>query len=176
LREEIYEEVRQKNGLVYGVSITSFGGEKGAHLIETECAPENVAKVTELIAKTCARVYNNEPLTDGWLKIYEAGCLLGEADWLDSAGKRSRDLLSEYRYTGHLYDFFGIAEMSKNITALDVQKHISGFFDMPISIITKGPDFNADLGAIWKQNFPNSNIATAENTIANQMQNSGPDR
>lgn len=176
LREEIYEEVRQKNGLVYGVSISSFGGEKGAHLIETECAPENVAKVTELIAKTCARVYNKETITDDWLKRYKASCLLGDADWFDSSKERSEELLEKYRYTGNLYDVYGTMEMLKNITALDVKKHIQGFFDMPISIITKGPDFNADLGAIWKQNFPNSNIATAENTIANQMQNCGPDR
>lgn len=176
LREEIYDVVRQKNGLVYGVSIVSWGGEHGMHLIETKCAPENVARVTELIAKTCARVYNEKTITDDWLKRYEAGCLLGDADWLDSSKKRSDDLLSEYRYAGKLYDFYGIAEMSKNITALDVQKHISGFFDMPISIITKGPDFNADLGAIWKQNFPNSNIASARTNIIKQVQNNVNDR
>ncbi len=170
LREEIYDELRQKHGLVYGVSVSVFGGEKGCHLIETECAPENVAKVTELIAKTCARVYNEKTITDDWLKRYENSCLLGDADWLDSATKRSSTLLSEYRYSGKLYDFYEIVEMSKNITALDVQKHIHGFFDMPISIITKGPDFNADLGAIWKQNFPNSNIATAQNKITNRIQ------
>lgn len=172
LREEIYEELRQRNGLVYGINMGKIGNEQGMHYIETECVPENVARVTELIAKTCAHIYNDFPLTDNWLHRYEAGCLLGDADWLDSPGDRSNILLMEYRNSAQLYDWYGACEMSKSITASDVKQHSRGFFDAPISIITDGPNYSADLGAIWKQNFPDSNIIT--NLINNiKTQNGG---
>ncbi len=169
LQDELFEEIRQKHGLVYGITVKSIGYEQGMHFIETECQPQHVAKVVELIASTCSNVYNKKPITDKWLKQYFSMCQLGDADWLDSWDKRSCDLLYTYRDTGKLYDRFGVIETVRGITAADVQKHTLGFFDVPISIVTDGPDFNADLGAIWKQNFPNSNISLTANDIISQI-------
>lgn len=173
LREEIYDVVRQKNGLVYGVSDGTIGDDTGVYYIETECAPENVSLIIKLIAQTCARVYNDNGVNDDWLKRKEAIYRLGDADWLDSAEKRQDTLISYYRKNDKLYDFFEVVNLARSITAADVQKHTRGFFDKPISIITDGPKFDGALGKIWTENFPNSTVAPNMNlsqTIINKNQ------
>lgn len=171
LEDELYENIRQKHGLVYNVKISKFGGSDGLHLIETESAPQNVARVTELIAQTCERVYNNNMITDEWLQRLNAVYQLGDADWFDSWKARSSQLLNYYRKYGSVYDCVADNKLGEAITVSDIVKYSRRLFDMPISIITTGPDFNADLGAIWKRNFPNSNIATASNKIIKQIKN-----
>lgn len=170
LRDELYEEIRQKHGLVYGISVRSLGQDNGLHFIETECAPEKVAQVVTLIARTCKRVYEAGGPSDEWLRRFESSAKLGDADWLDSAKKRQDTLVSHYHRNGKLYNFFDVVNMSASITAADVQKYSRGFFDVPISIVTDGPDFGVGLGAVWKQNFPDSNIASnaSEKTQINQ--------
>ena len=43
--------------------------------------------------------------------------------------------------------------MKKSITPEDVIKYTRGIFDAPMSIITYGADFDADLKQIWIDNF-----------------------
>ncbi|MFQ6703220.1 MAG: M16 family metallopeptidase [Alphaproteobacteria bacterium] len=160
LQEELYDEIRQKHGLVYGISVGVLGGGHGLHYIETECAPSNVGQVVGLIAQTCKRVYESGHPDDEWLRRFTVSLQLGDADWLDSPSSRLDTLVSHYAKNGSLYDFFGVVKLSDSITSADVQKYSRGFFDVPISIITEGPNYDADLGAIWKQNFQNSNLTT----------------
>ncbi|MBR4892337.1 MAG: insulinase family protein [Alphaproteobacteria bacterium] len=161
LREELYEEIRQKKGLVYGVDVTAWGEEQGVHAITLECSAKDVATVVELIAKTCARAYNEKTLDDKWLDRYEKAGLLGDAKWLDSTDRRCSTLLNKFRDTGELYDFDKTIKISASITAEDVYRVVKGFFDKPISILTYGIDFDGDLREIWKKNFPNCGIAPA---------------
>lgn len=162
LRDELHEELRQKHGLVYSVSTGLFGRqEKGLHTIGTECSVQYLPKIVELIAKTCARINSDMPITDEWLRRFEASCLLGDAEWFDSSKNRLGALLHEYVQNGELYDRDAVIKTSRGITSADIRKYASGIFDEPISIITHGPDYDADLGEIWKQNFPDSNIKPA---------------
>lgn len=158
LEKELYEEVRQKHGLVYGISVGAIGQNNGVHTIETECSPENIARVTELIAQTCNRVYNSGVPTDEWLQRYVNSCKLGDADWLDAPQKRLDSLVNHFSKNNKLYDFFNDVKLTDSITAKDVQKYSRGFFDQPMSIVTAGPAYDANLAQIWKQNFPESNI------------------
>ena len=176
LQEELYDEIRQKHGLVYDISVGAFGGDRGLHYIETECAPSNVARVVELIAQTCKRVYESDYPDNKWLRNFTARLQLGNADWLDNPKSRLDTLVSHYVKNGCLYDFFDAVKSSDGITSEDVKKHSRGFFDAPISIITDGPDYNADLGAIWEKNFPNSNIAQSGNEITNKITYTGLER
>ena len=158
LEKELFKEVRQKHGLVYGISVGAIGQNNGVHTIETECSPENIARVTELIAQTCNRVYNSGVPTDEWLQRYVNSCKLGDADWLDAPQKRLDSLVNHFSKNNKLYDFFNDVKLTDSITAKDVQKYSRGFFDQPISIVTAGPAYDANLAQIWKQNFPESNI------------------
>ncbi|MBQ4130635.1 MAG: insulinase family protein [Alphaproteobacteria bacterium] len=158
LEKELFEEVRQKHGLVYGISVGAIGQNNGVHTIETECSPENIARVTELIAQTCNRVYNSGVPTDEWLQRYVNSCKLGDADWLDAPQKRLDSLVNHFSKNNKLYDFFNDVKLTDSITAKDVQKYSRGFFDQPMSIVTAGPAYDANLAQIWKQNFPESNI------------------
>lgn len=173
LEKELYEEVRQKHGLVYDISVSVVGQNNGVHCIETQCSAENVAKVMELIAKTCCRVYNSGGPNDKWLQRYVSICKLGDAEWLDAPRKRLDTLVEHYAKNGKLYDFFNVVKMTDSISAADVQKYSRGFFDVPISIITEGPNYNGNLAQIWHENFPESNIAQFSditNSITNENQ------
>lgn len=165
LNDELFEEVRQQNGLVYGIAVDALGNRHGVHFIETECAPQNVATVVGLIAKTCARVCHETPITDQWLQLHESRCQLGDADWLDSAERRATRLRQKYLNTGELYDFYGTVKIAHGLTATDVMEYTRGLFDGPISIITDGPSYDGDLAAIWKQNFPDSNVVSTLKNI-----------
>lgn len=158
LAKELYEEVRQKHGLVYDISVAAVGENNGVHCIETQCSAENIAKVTELIAQTCNRVYNSGGPTDEWLRRYVKTCKLGDAEWLDAPRKRLDTLVAHYARNDTLYDFFNTVKVADSITVKDVQTYSRGFFEQPISIVTAGPTYNANLAQIWKQNFPESNI------------------
>lgn len=175
LEKELFEEVRQKHGLVYGISIGEIGQNNGVHIIETECSPENIARVTELIAQTCNRVYNSGVPTDEWLQRYVNSCKLGDADWLDTPQKRLDSLVNHFSKNNKLYDFFNVVKLTDSITAKDVQKYSRGFFDQPISIVTAGPAYDANLAQIWKQNFPESNV-TQFSDITNIIINNGQGR
>lgn len=158
LEKELYEEVRQKHGLVYDISVAAVGHNNGVHCIETQCSAENIARVTELIAQTCNRVYNSDGPSDEWLRRHSNICKLGDAEWLDAPRKRLDTLVEHYAKNNKLYDFFNVVKLTDSITAKDVQKYSRGFFDQPMSIITAGPAYDANLAQIWKQNFPESNI------------------
>lgn len=175
LREELYDEIRQKHGLVYDISVGALGNDCGLHYIETKCAPSNVPQVVGLIAQTCKRVYESGCPGDEWLRRFSASIKLGDADWLDTPKSRLNTLVSHYAKNGSIYDFFNVVKMADSITAKDVQKYSRGFFDVPISIITDGPDYNGNLAQIWKENFPESNI-TQFSDITNIIINNGQRR
>lgn len=175
LEKELYEEVRQKHGLVYDISVSAVGQNNGVHCIETQCSAENIALVTALIAQTCNRVYNSSGPSDEWLRRYVNICKLGDAEWLDAPRKRLDTLVEHYARNNKLYDFFNTIKVTDSITSKDVHKYSRGFFDGPISIVTAGPDYNANLAQIWKQNFPESNI-TQFSDITNSIINTGQGR
>ena len=175
LEKELYEEVRQKHGLVYDISVSAVGNNNGVHCIETQCSAENIAQVTALIAQTCNRVYNSGDPSDEWLRRYSNGCRLGDAEWLDAPRKRLDTLIEHYARNNKLYDLSNTIKVADSITSKDVQKCSRGFFDGPISIVTAGPDYKANLAQIWKQNFPESNI-TQFSDITSSITNAGRGR
>ena len=175
LEKELYEEVRQKHGLVYDISVSAVGNNNGVHCIETQCSAENIAQVTALIAQTCNRVYNSGDPSDEWLRRYSNGCRLGDAEWLDAPRKRLDTLIEHYARNNKLYDLSNTIKVADSITSKDVQKCSRGFFDGPISIVTAGPDYKANLAQIWKQNFPESNIAQFSD-ITSSITNAGRGR
>lgn len=154
LIRELKEVLRQQNGLVYGLSDAHTGNEKlGVTGFSTETAPENIARVVALMARTAHRIYTENPINDDVLARFRNINKLGRADFLESASERCDALLSDYRFFGHLYDFYGTVRMSDSITCNDVIENSRGYFDGPMSIITRGADFTDDLQAIWYENF-----------------------
>jgi len=154
LIQELHQVVRQQNGLVYGLSGCSLGNEKmGVNGISTQTDADNIARVVALIARTAHRVYNDSPITDDVLTRFRNINKLGRADFLESAGRRCDTLLTDYRFFGRLHDFYGTVKMSDSITCADVIENSRGYFDGPMSILTQGAEFDADLSAIWHENF-----------------------
>ena len=77
----------------------------------------------------------------------------GDANWLESAERRRDKLIRFWRRYGLLYDFHADIEMRNKITVADVLENSRDIFTPPISIITQGPVFKADLKQIWYDNF-----------------------
>lgn len=154
LQQELYRVLRTENGLVYGVDQWSFGPD-GAYLngFETITAPENVARAVALMAKTAREAYTTNPITDVFIKRDNNRRRLGDASWLESPEKRRNSHLYEYTVYGHFYDFNEILRMTSQITANDVIKYTRGYFDKPLSIITTGANFDANVMQIWHENF-----------------------
>ena len=156
LVREFMEDIRQKHGLVYGIRKIAYGYSNDYSSVsgfETETAPENVARVVALMAKTAYDVYATNPITQTELdRMYSLG-RLGDAEFLEKSESRCEMLDMFYRTYGTVYDFYSAIEMTKSITPADVVKYTRGYFDGPMSILTQGADFDGDLKQIWIDNF-----------------------
>jgi len=154
MNQELYEIVRRKNGLTYGFSKERYGNDKlsvvGFH---TQTSAENIAEVVALIAKNAYKIYTEKTITDDDLKRFVCKNRFGDANWLESSTERCDHLIGFYRDYGRVYDFYEDVKMSESIRRDDVIKYSRGYFDGPMSIITFGPEFDADLAAIWHENF-----------------------
>ena len=154
LAQELSEVVRHQNGLVYGIGMSGYGNEfDGARSIHTETSPENLARAVALIAQTAYRIHNHDKITDEIIERYANIHKLGNADFLESATRRCDILVSNWVDFGMLYDYNQIEEINKSITADDVIRAAMKFFDGPMSIMTFGAEYNADLRKIWTDNF-----------------------
>ena len=152
--KEITNVLRQDNGLVYGFS--GYGVGNFQHYwngFATQTSNENVAQVVRLIAQTASKVYNNLTMTADDLDRYCRKDMLHDADWLESATSRCDKLIDYYRNYKRIYDFYDISKLNRDVTVDDVKKYSRGYFAGPISVVTQGADFNADLGKIWHDNF-----------------------
>lgn len=151
---ELIQTIRYKNGLAYGFAGTYCGNEKlMLNGFSTETSSINMEKCIALIAKTAYRVYTENKINADDLDRMCRSRKLSRADFLESAGARCDKLISFYRRYNRLYDFYTLNKMFDSATVDDVIKYSRGYFDGPISIITQGADFNADLGAVWRENF-----------------------
>lgn len=152
--KKLTEVVRSENGLVYGFSGTGVGNEKLSLTgFATETAAQNIGRVVALIAKNAYKIYTENPITDEDLIRFERKNRLGDADWMESAGRRCDKLIGFYCDYGRIYDFYDTVRMSREITRDDVINYSRGYFDGPMSIITQGADFNSDLRVVWNENF-----------------------
>ncbi|MBQ8294039.1 MAG: insulinase family protein [Alphaproteobacteria bacterium] len=146
--------LRQENGLVYGFSGYGVGNEKFALTgFYTETAPENIEQVVSLIAKNTYDIYTNPKITPDDLDRYNRKDCLGDADWMESAGRRCDKLIGFYRNYGRLYDFYETVKMFEQITVSDVIEKTRCYFDGPISIITQGADFKSDIKMVWDKSY-----------------------
>ena len=154
LLRELQEVIRNQNGLVYGVRGVAYGfPNNGCCGYGTETSPENIARVVALMAQTAYRVYTENPINQQELDKMFNLCRLGDADFLESSTARNDKLNEFYLWYNRLYDFAEGVKMTKSITPEDVVKYSRGIFDTPMSIITYGADFDADLKQIWIDNF-----------------------
>lgn len=152
--KKLNEVIRHENGLVYGFGDFCVGNEKfGTSGFATETSPENIEKIIALIAKNSYKIYNENAITNEDLDRFLRRNKLGDADWLESAGKRGTKLIDFYRDYKCLYDFYDTIKMSEKVNRDDVIKYSRGYFDGQMSIITQGADFDLDLKAIWEENF-----------------------
>lgn len=156
MSDEIFNVIRRENGLVYGFGMTGTGNENfNLNIFATETAPENIERVVALIAKNAYKIYTENSITDEILTRFSRKNKLGGADWLESATARCDRLINFYKDFDRLYDFYETVKMSDSITREDVIKYSRGYFDGQMSVITCGPDFNADLKSVWIENFKN---------------------
>ena len=154
MNEKIFNILRQENGLVYGGGLTSVGNENfELRGFATETSPGNIKKVVALIAKNAYDIYNNLGITAEDLDRYNRKDRLGTADWLESATSRCDTLSAEYIDYGLLYDYQETIRLYNSVTTADVRKYSRGYFDGAMSILTQGADYDADLRAVWDENF-----------------------
>lgn len=154
LRRRLHDNVRNKNGLVYGLGIGGIGNEViSVNSIDTETAPANIEKVVAIVAKTCKEIMGPNPFQQSELDRLKMVVKFGDADWLESAGDRRDKLISFWRHHGLLYDFYDDVKMKDKITVTDVVENSRDYFKPEISIVTQGPEFSADLKKVWEDNF-----------------------
>jgi predicted Zn-dependent peptidase len=153
LRRNLNETVRQKHGLVYSIGLDTLGNENaGVSIIDTETAPENLEKCVAQIARVCRDSLTNG-ITESELQRYKNYGKLGDANFLENAASRRDRLIGFYRKHGVLYDFDAAVKMADSVAAGDIKKFSMNYFDGDFSIITQGPEFDADLRKAWIDNF-----------------------
>lgn len=164
---DLMDVIRRENGLVYGFSESTIGNNKFClNGFVTQTSPENIATVVALIAENAYRIYTEQTITDADLIRLERKNKLADADFLESAGRRCDGLIGFYRDYGRVFDFYDAVKMESSIRRDDVIKYSRGYFDGPMSIITQGADFDADLACIWHENFNGTNEQAKPNSGA----------
>ena len=154
MSRRLYRILRYENGLVYDFSGASIGNERyNWSGFGTETSRDNIAKTVALIAKTAHDFYENTNILQKDLNRLRCQNKLFFADFLESADARSRMLISFYYDFGCLYDYRDAIEMSSRITVEDVIEKSRGYFNGPMSIVTQGAEFQADLESVWHENF-----------------------
>ncbi|MBR5153830.1 MAG: insulinase family protein [Alphaproteobacteria bacterium] len=154
MNKQIADVLRQDNGLVYGFSGFDIGNEHhGWNGFITETSASNISQVVALIAQNAYRIYNTPDITSDDLDRYNRKDALGDADWLESSTRRCDKLMGFYRTHGRIYDFYWANSQFNKITVADTIENSRGYFSGPMSIITQGADFEADLRAIWDENL-----------------------
>ena len=154
LVQELGEVLRQQNGLVYGLGMTSFGNElDGVRGIHTETSPENLEKTIALMAQAAYRIYNVDKITQPVIDRFRNIHRLMDADFLESGVQRRDVLVGHWIDFGKVYDYDNMIKMDKEITADEVINAATGFFDGAMSIMTFGAEHNVDTAKIWKDNF-----------------------
>lgn len=167
LEQELFRVLRTENGLVYGVESESFDVDGvGVNGFSARTSPESVARLMKLMAQTARGACTTKPITDEFLSRLQNRYRLGDAMWLESPLRRRDRLMTEWYGYGTLYDYHDIVRQSNSITAADVKKYTRGYFDGPISIVSTGANFDADVMDIWHKNFgtaaPTQNIITTK--------------
>lgn len=156
VRYNLYKLLRQENGLVYGVDTLLYGpNDCPLDGFSTTATPENLVEVVTLMAQKINKLYNTDHITSDFLNRYKRKLKLVDADFLESNENRASKLISRYLDFGVLYDYNSIIEMDKAMTVDDVIRNSRGYFDGPVSIITNGADYSADLMNVWQDNIGN---------------------
>lgn len=155
LNKELFRVLRMENGLAYGVNLEYFiVDDLGINGFSAQTAPENIGRMVALMAKTAREACFTNPITDDFLTRDNNSCRLGDAMWLESPMRRCIRLVANYMdYNGELYDFYGTLKTAAQIKAKDVIARTQGYFNQPVSIISRGAKFDADVTQIWYKNF-----------------------
>lgn len=154
LGKKLYEILRNKLGLTYGVSTTHFGhANVYAKTINTSTSPQNIDAVIATIARECATARMKPEISDDDVARLRMLMKLQFADIMESASKRCGKLMEHWHQYGAVYDLVGDMQISGKITAPDITRAAKNFFAPPVSILTQGPDVNSDLQKIWNDNF-----------------------
>jgi predicted Zn-dependent peptidase len=154
LSKRLLEEVRFKNGLVYGIGINTIGNETtGVNGISFSSAPENLEKIVALSAKVSSDIMSKNPPTQQEFDTGATAAKLNDADWLESATARRDRLQSFYRTHAKLFDFNENVAQRESMKLKDVIENSLGYFSKPISILSQGPEFSTDLKKAWEKNF-----------------------
>ena len=154
LSNELLNTVRFEKGLVYDITTDTFGNEKtGLNAIVTQTTPERIAEVVATMSKACLHVYQEKQITDEELQRYKNFDKLPMADFLENAKGRAKRITNFWHHYNRLYDFDKSKAETNSITVQNIIDASRGYFDGPMSIITQGADFDADLKQIWENNF-----------------------
>lgn len=154
LQKHLSQILRQENGLVYGFNMCALGmPELYLNGFETSTSVENLPTVVSLIARNAHKFYQDTPIDDADLDRIHRKMELSDADFLESAGSRSRTLIGHYYDYNRLYDRNHMLSLRNQINVSDIIKYSRGYFDGQMSIITQGADYDFDLAGIWRENF-----------------------
>ena len=154
LSRRIYDNVRNKAGLVYGIGMSSVGDEfVTVNTIETECAPDKIAEVVSIMAKTANEIMSAKPVDITELERARIMKKFAEANFLESADDRNDRLIGFYRKFGLVYDIADYWRMIERVSPQDIAEYSRDYFSLPISVLTMGSDFDTDLKHVWKENF-----------------------
>ena len=154
LGKKLYEIIRNKLGLAYGISTAHFGNAcVYANSINTSTGPQNIDAVIATIARECATARMKPEISDDDVARLRMLMKLQFADIMESASKRCGKLLEHWHQYGALYDLMGEMYINDQMTKSNIIDAAKNFFAPPASILTQGPEISSDLQKIWNDNF-----------------------
>jgi predicted Zn-dependent peptidase len=155
LEKRLIDEIRLKNGLVYGCGMNILGNEgSGVNFFSTSVSPENIKLAVELAAKTSADMMLRNQYNETEHEQQRQRSRLSDADWIESQTRRNDRCVDFYQDYGMLYNRDEYYKMRESITVADVIENTRDFFDGTISVITQGADVDPEkLRQIWIDNF-----------------------
>jgi predicted Zn-dependent peptidase len=154
LSKRLHEEVRNKNGLVYGIGIEKFGNETASvNSISFSSTPENLEKILSLSAHVSSDIINKNPPTKEEFDIVVMQEKLNDANWLESALSRRDGIQGFYQLYEKLFIFNEDVIERNRITLTDILENARDYFTEPLGILTQGPEFSINLKTVWENNF-----------------------
>ena len=154
LGSRLFDIVREKNGLVYGIFMGRIGDEfVGLNTIQTELSSEKLSTAISLIAQTCKEIMTIKPVTDEELNRWKITSKFSRAEFMDDSDARSSRLMGHYKWFGELYDVDEYETIIDKMTLEDVNQFTKTFFDGPLSIVSMGVKIDIDMKQVWDNNL-----------------------
>ncbi len=140
MSSRLFDEVREKQNLVYNISAGRFSFEDvGSGIISASTEPKNIDKTIRAIAAECRAIINDRPATDAELSRAQE-CLKSRlAMTMEESMNRAEIFGSHYLQFNDVYNISELVNIVDATTLNDIQSVANNILSNTPSIVTYGP-------------------------------------